>query len=94
MIEEMRVRQSILLSDLARPKLTTHVLSYSPITVGEVRNWLQELVACGRADIGMNLTLLGKAFNEHKDKKLNYRSLHCPKLMVLSKFESNARTPW
>jgi hypothetical protein len=92
MIEEMRVRQSILLSDLARPKLTTQVLSYSPITIEEVRNWLQELVACGRADTGMNLSLLGKDFEEHKGKKLNYRSLHCPTLMVLlSKFENLVR---
>lgn len=92
MIEELRVRQNILLSDIARPKIATQVLYYGPLTMEEVRNWLQELVACGRADTGINLSLLGKDFEEHKGKKLNYKSLHCPTLMVLlSKFENLVR---
>lgn len=88
MIEEMRIRQSILLSDIARPALPTQVLYYGPLTMEEVRNWLHELVECGRADTGINLSLLGKDFEEHKGKKLNHKSLHCPTLgVLLSKFE-------
>ena len=86
MIEGMKERQSKLLSDL---NTSTRIVSYGPLTMEEVKNWLLELVACGRADAGINLSLLGRDFEEHNGKKLNYKSLCCPTLTVLlSKFEN------
>lgn len=65
---------------------------YGSITMDEVRNWLQELVDSGRANAGINLSNLGKDFEDRMGKKLGYKSLHCPNLLtLLSKFENLVR---
>lgn len=82
------VFESMLIFEVRLIVLVQQVLYYGLFIMEEVRNWLEELVVSGCVNIGMNISFLGKDFEDCMGKKFNYKSLYCLILMVMFfKFE-------